>query len=263
MRHLYCHLLLLVLLIGGLMVCRDAAAQSQPPNNALAAAGPPRKQDEVYLVNTRELDEPDDDDDDPVHLPMLRYNEQGKWESLDIDTFCRDSQTDVPTLVYVHGYDFDEQKAEDAGWAVYHAVCGDLPAQQRVRFIIWSWPSVAKRFRPARDLINKSRRADAEAYWLAWLLARLPSEARVGLVGSALGCRAIEGALHLAGGGELDDWRVARPDGQAGPPIRAVFVSPAIHDDWLYPGEMHAAALSSCGKSAAAEQFAGRHAAAL
>lgn len=212
-------------------------------DDPLNYAGPARKQDEVVVVSTRSLSAP------TGHvIPALvveRFNERDEWEPLSVDAFVNDKQPDVTTLIYVHGYDFSKEKAERVGWATYHAICDRLPVDKRVRFVIWSWPTVAKKFRPVRDFIDKAQRSDADAYYLAWFLAQLPSDARVSVAGSALGCQVAQGALHLVGGGALNDARLVLPEGHKWPPIATVFIAPAVNNDWLYPGGYHQQAISA------------------
>ena len=243
--HLVIRQILVVTALSAIGWCLSGQLLAQPPvdDDPLVYTGPPRKQDEVILIDTRALEKPSADE--AVKLPLKRFSEAGKWEEFTVEAFVRDSEADVPTIVYVHGYDFSDEKAERVGWAMYHALCDELPSQQRVRYVIWSWPSVAKRFRRG-DVRDKSIRGDAEGYWLAWLIAQLPAKSRVNVVGSALGCAAVEGMLHISGGGEIDGWQVARSDDTPGPAVRAVFISAAIHDYWLYEGEFHDQALKRC-----------------
>jgi hypothetical protein len=178
-------------------------------------------------------------------LSLARFNEKEQWEPLSLEAFAAESGTGATTLIYVHGYDFDEPKVERVGWAFYHAFCDDLPAEQRVRLVVWSWPTVAKKFRPVRDFIEKANRSDADAYYLAWFMAQLPRDARVGLAGSALGCQVVQGAMHLMGQGALGDLQLAFPKGHVWPHVSAVFMAPAVNNDWLYPGGYHDRAASA------------------
>jgi hypothetical protein len=211
-------------------------------DDPLIYAGPARKQDEVVLISTRALGAPAGS-----VVPALvveRFNERDAWEPLSVDAFIDDKRPDVTTLIYVHGYDFNDEKAKRVGWAFYHEFCDRSPADTRVRFVIWSWPTVAKKFRPVRDFIDKANRSDADAYYLAWFLAQLPSDSRVSVAGSALGCQVVQGALHLVGGGALNDTRLALPADHKWPQIDAVFIAPAVNNDWLYPGGYHQQAMT-------------------
>jgi hypothetical protein len=212
---------------------QEPAAERDPLNYA----GPARKQDEIFLVSTRHLGGVSGQASPAIALQ--RFNEKEQWESLSLDAFVAGDDGRATTLLYVHGYDFDETKAERVGWAFYHAFCDELPADQRLRMVIWSWPTEAKKFRPVRDFIAKANRSDADAYYLAWFVAQLPRDARVALAGSALGCQVVQGAMHLLGQGALGDVRLALPEGHALPRISTVFITPAVNNDWLYPGGYH------------------------
>jgi hypothetical protein len=226
----------LVAALGVMVGTARIEADESVADDPLNYSGPARKQDEVVLLSTRHLGVPLDNT--VPALSLLRFNEKEQWETLSLEALAG-GEANVPTLIYVHGYDFDEEKAERVGWAFYHAFCDDLPADERVRLVIWSWPTVAKRFRPVRDFIDKARRSDTDAYYLAWFIAQLPREARVGVAGSALGCQVVQGALHLLGGGALGELRLDDAALQKSRQISAVFIAPAVNNDWLYPGGYH------------------------
>ncbi len=230
------------MMVAACVAADDAAVIDDPLNYA----GPARKQDEVLLVSTRALGAPPGEI--PPALTIARFNERDQWEPLSLEAFLDDARADTTTLIYVHGYDFDEQKAERVGWAFYHEFCDGLPADQRVRFVIWSWPTVAKKFRPVRDFIDKTHRSDSDAYYLAWFIAQLPANTHVGLAGSALGCQVVQGTLHLLGGGAMGDLKLPADGAQTLPAMTTVFIAPAVNNDWLYPGGFHERAMAGTNR---------------
>jgi hypothetical protein len=232
----------LVATVAVLLVAACAAQEPAIVNDPLDYQGPGRKQDEVLLLSTRQLGKPSGEA--PPALALRRYNERDEWAPLSIETFVREKAAGVTTLIYVHGYDFSDEKAERVGWAFYHEFCDTLPGDARVRYVIWSWPTVAKKFRPVRDFIDKTKRSDADAYYLAWLVAQLPPDARVSLAGSALGCQVVQGALHLLAGGSLGDVRLTTAEPRELPRLTTVFIAPAVNNNWLYPGGYHQRAIA-------------------
>ena len=72
------------------------------------------------------------------------------------------------------------------------------------RLVVWSWPAdrstrTVRGVRP--DIRMKACRSDAEAYYLARLLAGLPRGEPLSLLGFSLGCRTEAGTLQLLAGG--------------------------------------------------------------
>jgi hypothetical protein len=229
-------------LFSACAVADDAIVADDPLNYS----GPARKQDEVFVVSSRALGAPTGEL--PPALAVSRFNERDAWEPLSLETLLQEKSAGTTTLIYVHGYDFDEEKAERVGWAFYHEFCDELPAEERVRFVIWSWPTVAKKFRPVRDFIDKTNRSDADAYYLAWFIAQLPPDTHVGLTGSALGCQVVQGTLHLLGGGSLGDWKLPTSAERQLPAMTTVFIAPAVNNDWLYPGGFHERAVAGTSR---------------
>ena len=212
-------------------------AEAQSQADSLQRKGPPRKQDDVYRISTRKLADPESDK--PIQLDLQRWNESDNWEPVALDTFCRDSDSKRMTLIYVHGYNFDAERADQIGWAFYHAICKSEKPRRPLRFVFWSWPTTRKAFRPTRDLADKALRADADAYYLAKVITELKADEPVCVIGSSLGCRVVEGALHFVGGGTIEPWKLeGQPDKKA-MHLRAAFITPCVHDDWLYEGGYH------------------------
>ena len=236
----------LIIVALALAHARTPAAETQQPfgdaelpaaEDPLRYVGPPRKQDEVYRISTRQLGEPLADK--PFRLELQRWSESDAWEPLEFETLAGDEDADRVTFIYVHGYSFDEEKADRVGWAFYHALCDEAEAEQSIRYIIWSWPTTRKRFRPTRDLADKALRADADAYYLADMLSQLKSDEPVCVFGSSLGCRVVQGALHLAGGGSIGNWTLGDRRQDLPAHLKAVFITPCVHNDWLYDGQFH------------------------
>lgn len=106
----------------------------------------------------------------------------------------------------------------------------------------WSSPSTG----PAsvypnliRDANEKGRRAFIAGHHLALFLSRFPPRSRVCLVGHSHGGLAVQAALHLFGGGTLDDGFDATVLLGTAPQLRlrAVLIAPASDRQWLDPGD--------------------------
>lgn len=171
---------------------------------------------------------------------------QGSLEPGSLDDLARESHTDVPVCILVHGYGFDlNRSVEDARWAIsrIQTAAGDQP----VRFVLFHWPSELSHTIPwtllPRDIRRKESQADVAGHYLAWLIDQFPLDQQVCIVGHSLGCRVAACALHLLGGGDamLTAFSSRHSTDR---PINAVFVAAAIDHDWMCPGERYGEAVN-------------------
>lgn len=222
-----------LLLLNGRCLSEETTDFSEDP---LKYAGPASLGDDLWLVNTRHVSNPTATD------PGMQIFHAGddQWIPSDVKSLAGAPTDGVRTVIYVHGYDFDEEKAERVGWAMYHALREQTPKAEKIRFITWSWPSTVIKYRLLRDVRDKGRRADTEAYFLAWLLSSVKTDL---VVGSALGCRIVTGSLHLlAGDSPTLNTSISAKERQKR--LRVALISPAIHDTCLLPGQFHGKAVS-------------------
>jgi hypothetical protein len=117
-------------------------------------------------------------------------------------------------------------------------------------FVDFDWPSWRVFKSDVRDINEKGRRAYIAGLHLAQFIQTFPPGTRICLIGQSYGGRVVLSALHLLGGGSLDD--------QAGsPPVRLTHTRPDLHlravilgaaadHDWLNPGERLDHALPAC-----------------
>ena len=194
-----------------------------------------RPGDSVWMVDTREVTRPTAADPGM----QLRVIREGGWIDTDVDCLMHDSAP-TRTVLFVHGYDFSPHKAGRMTWEVYHALTASLPPDQNLRFITWSWPSTAVKFRPLRDMKAKMKRADTEAYFLAWFLSRVNVDT---VVGTSLGARVVSGSLQFLAtdaptlNTEIDgSMRRER--------LTAVLISAAIGAEGLQPTQRYGKALT-------------------
>jgi hypothetical protein len=108
------------------------------------------------------------------------------------------------------------------------------------RFVVWSWCADQIEGQ-LEDVRVKARRADAEAWPLAWAVQQVRPDVSVSFMGYSYGARIATGALHhlaivpSSEGGSLPPARV---------PLRAVLVAGALDNYWLRPGSRNGLAVS-------------------
>ncbi|HVX59483.1 MAG TPA: hypothetical protein VHC19_02740 [Pirellulales bacterium] len=210
------------------------------------SGGAPRQDDDhqLWLVNTRSLPH-SSRDSGQASLAIRRYRQGAGWADASLEELTASDSPQFVTSVLVHGNDTDSRLAVSKGWEVYRSLVRKAPAGQRVRLIVWSWPSdhIPGRFRD--DARIKAQRTNIEAYYLARFLDRQRGDNPVSLVGYSFGARVITGALHLLGGGVLEGRRLGQREQYPRPPLHAVLMAAALDRDWLLPGRQHGFALSA------------------
>jgi hypothetical protein len=232
--------------IGLLTLCIAAPLCAEAPaTNVPAAATPtiestkavacsrPRVGDQIWLISTRQLGCGICLDGEPA-LRFWRY-QGNQWQNADLKAFLAADDLRVPTDFYIHGNDNTAADANDHGFTVYDRLVEQAPKDRPLRFVIWSWPTDPGRH-PVQLVRSHAYRADADAWYLGWLLSRMDRRVPIGLAGYSFGARVATGAIHLMGGGELLGSSL-KFDPKAGrPTIRAVLMAAAEDDGWLAPG---------------------------
>jgi hypothetical protein len=114
-----------------------------------------------------------------------------------------------------------------------------------LQVVFFTWPSDGNMpFLLPVDIAILGRRSAAHGVYLASLLSQLPPEQQVCIVGHSHGARAAVAALHLLGGGRLEEGQVL-PAGCTCPPhLRVVLIAAAIDHNWLNPGQRYERALT-------------------
>jgi hypothetical protein len=204
----------------------DARAECPPPQGGWCQ---PFAAD-VWLIETRCL---------PGVCGAHGVDERMRFQRWDAGRFVDTSQIDFletlahdqTTCFFVHGNRVSACDARRIG-VDFARRLGNSGGS--FRFVIWSWPS-DRVIGPIRDARIKASRADAEAYYLASVLAELPPSADVSLVGWSFGARTITGGLHLLGGGVFAGNSLNRVDQPTIRP-RVVLMAAAVPRGWLLPG---------------------------
>lgn len=211
---------------------------------ALGAATQPAWSGEadVWLVSTRSAPTRGALCSGEERIGYWRLGADGCWETRDAEAFHAAADPSVPMTFFVHGNQTTANEAVREAWPLGRCLQREADGRP-YRLVIWSWPSDRIRGRVRHDVRVKAARSDAQAYYLAQTLRRLPRDVPVNLVGYSFGSRIITGALHLAAGGRLAGRQLpgATIDRM---PVRAVLVAAALDSDWLLPGRRNGLALS-------------------
>jgi hypothetical protein len=228
---------------------RPAAATDESPSSAAAAEASVRApanchairpRDQVWLISTRGLGCPDGS-----AAPALRFwqsNGNGGWTDATLEAFLAANDPAMPTDFYVHGNFESADETAQRGLALYGRLAAHAPADRPFRFVIWSWPSDRDKH-PLQVTREHAHRSDFEGYYLGWLIGRMDLRVQVGLIGYSLGTRAVTGALHLLGGGQLVGLSLVLDAKAVRPTVRAALVAAAEDCDWLSPGRPNGEAI--------------------
>ena len=186
-----------------------------------------RLQDEIVVVNTRQLCGSCDPESLRSGLQLETYaicDDAGlrRWQPSDLDSFLSFDPT-VRTVIFVHGNQITAGDAKNEGLAVYRRLMHYGGDGERVRFVIWSWPS-ARVGGLLRDVRVKASRTGPAGCQLAWLLDQMPSETPVSLIGFSFGARIITGGLHMLAGGNLGGMSLAESGHPNRQPMNVVLI---------------------------------------
>jgi hypothetical protein len=149
----------------------------------------------------------------------------------------------VRTLIFVQGNRLSPGDAKHDGLAVYRRLANYAGRGERIRFVIWSWPSTQVSG-PLRDVREKAARTGPAGCQLAWLVDQMPAETPVSLVGFSFGARIITGGLHILAGGNLGGCSLGERVHPDRPPMDVVLIAAALHANWLGEGSYHGLAMT-------------------
>jgi hypothetical protein len=176
--------------------------------------------------------------DQPPNLVVSRRQSDGSWAPSSIAEFVAADDPATPTSFVVHGNQVDSSLAVAQGLRVYRQLVVGIPEAQRVRFVIWSWPS-ERIHGIVKDVRLKAARTTTDSKYLAWTLQQLNPHTPIRLVGFSFGARIATGALHLLGGGELNGFSLPPETAPQLRSVRVVLVAAALRNSWLAEGNYH------------------------
>lgn len=113
-----------------------------------------------------------------------------------------------------------------------------------VQVVSFTWPSDGNMpFLFPIDIAILGRKSSAHALYLSQVIAQLPPQQPVCLVGHSHGARSAAATLHLLGGGVLEDGSFLVNAPAAPRRVRSVLIAAAVDHDWLNPGDRYGQAL--------------------
>lgn len=197
---------------------------------------------DLWIIDTHAVC---DCDCDASKARYLRLDDHCQWVQESEEVFLKTLDPEQTLNIILPGYSTTMKWVVQHLWSLNHqlerqAKCRGM-ACPPTRLLIVGWPSEIDRVPVLRDAREKAKRADIEGYWVAQLIARLPKDYRVNLVGYSFGSRIATSAAHyLAGGKRCDCPSTASPDS---PRLTAVLMASAVDADWLGECQPHSLAL--------------------
>lgn len=157
-------------------------------------------------------------------------------QRLDRASFHRWLKPGVPVCIVVHGSYLTEETVRSDSRRVYRWIRSAAP-DRRLQVVFYHWPSESVvPLLPHLDVAILGRRSEFNGFYLAQLVADVPQECPVSLLGHSHGARTVSAGLHLLAGGCVRGYRF-RSGGIADRRLRAVFIAAAMDHHWLDPGE--------------------------
>jgi hypothetical protein len=147
----------------------------------------------------------------------------------------------VPICIFIHGSFVDAATHRSESAHTYNWIRRSAP-HLPAHFIFYTWPSEAQNNTIASAnpvLVNeRGRWAENNAFYLADLIAHLPHESPICLVGHSHGARVTLATLHLVAGGEINGRSYPYDTGH-NRRYRAILAAGAVDRHWLNPGERY------------------------
>jgi hypothetical protein len=199
--------------------------------------------DEVWLISTRNLTGCGYYDGSFAPNYYVQRYEAGGWQHSSLEEYYATQSAEALTVAHVHGNRYELSDALERGWQTYHIVRQCKSAWERVRMVIWTWPSDRIQG-PLRDLRTKAARTDIEGYYLGYFLAHHNADSQISVMGHSYGSRVVCGGLHIMAGGRLCHGYLRNPP-TALPPTRALVIAAAMENTWLAQGQYYGRAFSA------------------
>jgi hypothetical protein len=153
-----------------------------------------------------------------------------------------------PIIFLVHGSYVTAGAATAEGLRIYGHLAAEGAVTPDAIIVEFHWPSQLTRANLVRDANDKARLAFVAGYHLARFLQGFPPGSRISLIGHSHGGLVVLAALHLLGGGILDDGEeaIVLTEFRSALRLKAVVIASASDRHWLDPGERLGRALSAC-----------------
>lgn len=159
------------------------------------------------------------------------------------DVFLSSLKPNVPVCFVIHGSynwwsDVVKESLKINRWI--RSACPGEPLQ----VVFFSWPSDGNMpFIFPVDIAVLGRKSSYHALYLADLITQFPPEQPVSLVGHSHGARTAVAAMHVLGGGRLEEGGMLPPGYSVPRRMQAVLIAAAIDHDWLNPGQRYGQSL--------------------
>lgn len=197
----------------------------------------------VWYVSSRNLPLEGDPSAQAAQMDFECYAAGEGWVPSTLEAFLATDDPHTRTTFYVHGNWATEEDAHFTGNRMRELLtdgaCGSW------RFVIFTWPADRCGKSMVRDARLKAGRAEAQSYYLAWLLDQLDPQVPVTLVGYSYGTRLISSGLHLLGGGAVHHRRLEPRLHPERCGIRAILIAAAIDANCFGVDGRYSAALYS------------------
>jgi hypothetical protein len=177
----------------------------------------------------------------PYGLAYARRQPDGTLVASDAAALQAELTPGVPVCILVHGSFVDwNWHVQDTG-AAYAWIRNAAPDRPlHVIFFTWASGGPYTHCFPI-DVNVRGERAEYNGFHLAQLIAQLPAGSPVCVIGHSHGARVAVSAMHLAGGGVVQDLVFTGNVGDR--PIRSVLAAAAVDHHWLNPGSRYDRAL--------------------
>lgn len=217
--------------------------QSTTPPTTITAPLEAVSDCDYWIVSSRSCDGKDAIGEAGCSLSYFHRTSDEQIGAEGRDSFLASIRPDRPVCFVVHGsYNYWRDVMSESR-KIYHWIRSGAP-NSPVQVVFFTWP--ADGYMPYLfpvDIAILGRRSTSHGMYLANLIAQVPADQRVSIVGHSHGARATVAALHLLGGGALENGQ-ALPPGHAAPVhLRVVLIAAAIDHNWLNPGDRYGQAL--------------------
>jgi hypothetical protein len=159
------------------------------------------------------------------------------------EAFLGSVRPDRPVCFVVHGsYNWWSDVMTES--RRIHRWIRSAAPQSPVQVVIFTWPSDGNMpFIFPVDIAILGRKSAAHGAYLANVITQFPASQPVSIVGHSHGARTTVAAMHVLGGGRLEQGQALPPGHPVPSHLRAVLLAAAIDHDWLNPGDRYGQAL--------------------
>lgn len=175
-------------------------------------------------------------------VEYFQVSDAGRLRGADRQSFQRSLQPGVPVCVVVHGSFVDWATIRTDAHQIYHWIRRGEP-NRPLQVVFYTWPSEGFiTMLPHVDVAILGRRSGMHGLHLARWMSTVSPDHPICLLGHSHGARTVASALHLLGGGCVQNCRLDRADGGQRR-LRAVLAAAAFDHHWLNAGERYGRAL--------------------